>query len=86
MVQSALPTARLSKWIAFTILSLGHLHGAAETNGWSFMDAETSGIDYRSSDAAPAKDCRELMSVTDFDHSVISAMPVPASPARPGIL
>ena len=69
--------------MVFTILSLGHLHSVAETNSWSFMDAEMSGIDYRQRDVTPAMACRELLSVTDFDHSVISARLVPATAAAP---
>ena len=59
--------------MAFSLLSLGHVPGMAETNSWSFMDAEKSGINYRLIDSSPARDCRELISITDFDNSVISA-------------
>ena len=83
MVLPAFQTTRLTQWMVFTILSLGHLHSVAETNSWSFMDAELSGIDYRQRDVTPAMACRELLSVTDFDHSVISARLVPATAAAP---
>ena len=71
------------KRLVFILLSLAHLHSAAETNGWSFMDVESSGIDYRYSDAVPAMACRELVSITDFDHSVISAIMIPSSRTAP---
>ena len=50
------------------------------------MDVESSAVDYRYSDAVPAMACGELISVTDFDHSVINAIMVPSSPDRSGIM
>ena len=83
MVRPASLNAQFVKWMVFALVSLGHLHCTAETNGWSFMDAENSGTDYRYTDTSPAVDCRELISITDFDHSVISARLVPSTPTAP---
>ena len=83
MIRQAPKELQIRKWIAFTLLSLGHLHSVAETNGWSFMDADKSGISYRHSDTLPAMDCRKLISITDFNHSVISARRVPSTRTAP---
>ena len=76
-------TVQFIQWMAFSLLSLGHVPGMAETNSWSFMDAEKSGINYRLIDSSPARDCRELISITDFDNSVISATLRPATRTSP---
>ena len=51
----------------------------ADVNGASFADAGNGRVDYHLAAATATGDCRGLVSLTDFNHSVISAKTLPAS-------
>ena len=58
-------------------LAPANTHGA-DVNGASFTDAGNGRVDYHLAAATATGDCHGLMSLTDFNHSVISAKTIPA--------
>lgn len=56
---------------------------AAGQNGYSFLDARHSAIDYRTAPAAPRLGCRDLMALSGGDVTVVSAQSVPATEGTP---
>src|SRR5215475_11649062 len=56
---------------------------AAAQNGFSFLDAAQSAIDYRVSPSTPRLGCRDLLALSGGDLTVVSALGVPASDASP---
>ena len=58
-------------------LAPANTHGA-DVNGASFADAGNGRVDYHLAAATATGDCHGLVSLTDFNHSVISAKTIPA--------
>src|SRR5262245_26425037 len=56
---------------------------ALAQNGYSFLDAGSSPIDYRVGATAPRLTCRELTGLSAGEMTVVSAVPVAATGSTP---
>src|SRR5262245_26264798 len=56
---------------------------AAAQNGYSFLDASRSAIDYRIAPAAPRGDCAQLRALSGGEMTIVSAQAVAGSDAAP---
>jgi feruloyl esterase len=56
---------------------------AAAQNGYSFLDASRSAIDYRVAPTSPRPACADLLALSGGDLTVVSAQSAPASDASP---
>ena len=72
--------SRVTLLAAFFILVAGP---AAAQNGYSFLDAARSAIDYRVAPAAPRLGCRDLTALSGGDLTVVSAQSVSATEGAP---
>ena len=77
-------TSRRASGIALITMVFALVAGpAAAQNGYSFLDAGRSTIDYRVAPAAPRLGCRDLMALSGGELTVVSAQAVPASEGSP---
>jgi len=48
-------------------------NATAQSNGSSFTNAAQSAVDYRAAPSRPVMPCRDVLALTDFDNSIVSA-------------
>ncbi len=77
-------TSPRSRWAAFLATALSLVAGpAAAENGYSFLDASRSAIDYRVAPAAPRSPCGDLRTLSAGEMTIVSAESVAVSGAVP---
>src|SRR5262245_62072536 len=77
-------TAQRIARVGFLVVALTLAAGtAAAQNGYSFLDASRSAIDYRVAPATPRPGCADLLALSGGDLIIVSAQTTPASEAGP---
>ena len=76
-------TSRLLPAMLLAVALASAARPAAAQNGFSFLDASRSAIDYRVASAAPRLPCRALAELSGGELTVVSAQEVPASQNAP---